>query len=98
MPYARSMHLTLKPGKEQQFRGVMDRDVMPVLKQQGGFREELALVDGNHALGISVWDTQEHARQFETAGRPKILEHLRSVIQGEPRVEAYEVAALARQT
>jgi hypothetical protein len=92
MPYARNLHLTLKAGKEQEFRGVMDREVVPVLKKQGGFQEELALVGNGHAMGITVWDTKEHAQRYETLVLPKVMEHLRSILDGQPRVELFEVA------
>jgi hypothetical protein len=96
MPYARNLHLTLKAGKEQEFRGLMDREIVPVLKKQGGFQEELALVSTGRAMDITTWDTKEHAQRYESSVFPKVLEHLRPIMDGQPRVEMFEVAAQAR--
>jgi heme-degrading monooxygenase HmoA len=96
MEYARNVHVTLKAGKEKEFRGLMEREVLPMLKQQGGFREELAMVTGTRAVGISIWDSKEDAQRYEHSAFPKVLEHLRPIIEGQPKIELFEVATLAR--
>ena len=38
-----------------------------MLKKQDGFRGELSLVNPeNHALGISMWDTEKNAERYRT--------------------------------
>lgn len=92
MRFARNVYFHIKPGKDQEFSKLFDTEVMPMLKKQAGFQNELALVNGPHALGISLWDDRKSADEYETAVYPQVLKKLEPVIEGTPKVERYEVA------
>jgi quinol monooxygenase YgiN len=93
MRFTRHVEFDILPGKEKAFRSTFDNEVVPVMKKQNGFRGELALVDEkNHAIGISLWENRESAEQYRTNTYPKVLETLKPMIQGSPKVETYEVA------
>jgi hypothetical protein len=51
------------------------------------------MVNDDRAIGISLWDNQEHAEEYRTKTYPKVLETLKSVIQGTPSVENFDLAA-----
>lgn len=91
--FTRNVQFAIKPGKSQEFKNVMDRDILPIMKEQDGFRGELALVNENRAVGISCWDTEQHAETYRTNTYPRVLETLKSVIVGTPSVETYDVAS-----
>ena len=91
--FTRNVQFDIKPGKGQEFKSLMDRDILPIMRKQDGFRGELALVNENHAVGISCWDTEQHAETYRTNAYPKVLESLKSVIEGTPSVETYDVAS-----
>jgi len=93
MRYARNVHFQIKPGKDQEFTTLLNNEVLPMLKKQQGFRSELALVNGPHALGISVWEDKQSAEQYATATYPEVLKRLTPVIEGTPKVETYETAS-----
>jgi quinol monooxygenase YgiN len=95
MRYARNVHFEIKPGKTDEFTTLLNSEVMPLLKKQQGFRHELALVNGRHALGISLWDDQKSAESYAAATYPEILRKLNPVIDGTPKVETYDVAVSA---
>ena len=38
MRYARNVHFQIKSGKEQEFAGLFEKDVVPMLRKQNGFR------------------------------------------------------------
>lgn len=90
--YTRNVQFDIKPGKSQEFTSTMEKEIVPLMKKQDGFRGELALVNENHAIGISLWDSQKHAEAYRTNTYPKVLETLKPVIQGTPSVENFDLA------
>ena len=93
MRYARNVHFQIKPGKDQEFTKLLNSEVLPLLKKQQGFRTEIALMNGPHALGISVWEDRQSAEQYAKATYPDVLKTLTPVIEGTPQVETYDVAS-----
>jgi quinol monooxygenase YgiN len=93
MRFARNVQFQLKNGKEAEFKRVFENDVLPILKKEHGFQDELTLVNSNRAMGISLWDNKDSAEKYHTATYPQILEKLSPVIEGTPNVETYEVSA-----
>ena len=91
--FTRNVQFELKPGKSQEFKNTMEKDIMPLMKKQDGFRGELALVNEKHAVGISVWETPKHAETYRTHTYPQVLETLKPVIVGTPSVETFDIAA-----
>ena len=91
MKFARNVHFQLKNGKEQEFNKLVEAEVMPMLRKQNGFKESMTLIDGNRALGISLWDNRGSAETYESSSYPRLLEKLAPVLEGTPRVETYTV-------
>jgi heme-degrading monooxygenase HmoA len=93
MQFARNVHFQIKNGKEKEFTTLFENEVIPVLRKQSGFQNELTLVNPDGALGISVWDSRKSAEAYNTSTYPQILEKLNPVIVGTPKVETYDVTA-----
>jgi hypothetical protein len=91
---ARSVSFHLKPGRAAEFTKVLDKDVIPMLRKQKGFQDEIAFVaaGGSDAVGISVWDLRENAESYARSGYPDVLKALRDVVEGTPQVQTYEVS------
>ena len=64
--FARSVSFHLKPGRATEFSQLVDKDIIPVLRKQKGFQDELTFVapSGADAVGISVWDLKEDAETY----------------------------------
>ena len=92
MKFARNVHFQIKEGKEKEYTTLFENEVIPLLKKQGGFREEMTLLNEKGNLGISVWDDRKSAEAFQTTVYPGILKTLGPVIEGTPTVDTYEVA------
>jgi len=92
--YARSVSFHLKPGRTAEFTQLIDKDVLPVLRKQKGFQDEIALVapGGADAVGISVWDLKENAETYARGAYPGVLKALEQVVEGTPQVQTYEVS------
>jgi hypothetical protein len=92
--FARAVSFHLKPGRAAEFTQLLDKDIIPVLRKQKGFQDEIALIapGGTDAFGISVWDVKENAETYARDAYPGVLKALASVVEGTPRVQTYEVS------
>ena len=93
--FARSVSFHLRPGRAAEFTQLLEKDVIPVLRKQKGFQDEIALVapGGEDALGISLWDLKENAESYARSSYASVIKALAQVIDGTPVVETYEVAS-----
>jgi quinol monooxygenase YgiN len=97
MRFARNVHFQIKNGKEQEFAGLFEKDVLPMLRKSEGFQEEVTLVNPKGAHAISLWNDRKSAEAYQTATYPQVLAKLTTVIEGTPTVETYEtVTSYAR--
>jgi hypothetical protein len=92
--YARRVSFHLKPGRAAEFTQLIDKDVIPVLRKQKGFQDEIAFVaqGGAEAVGISMWDLKENAETYGRGAYAGVLKTLEQVVEGTPRVKTYEVS------
>lgn len=89
----RNVTFQIKAGKTTEFGKVMTNDVLPLLRKQPGFKHELAMVSGNSAVGLSVWEDQRTADQYGTTVYPEVLKKLTPVLEGTPQVTSFDLAA-----
>jgi hypothetical protein len=92
--YARNVTLHLKANSTAEFTRALETDVLPLLRKQNGFKDELAFVaaDGAEAVSISMWDRKESADAYGRDTYPAVLKSLDKVVEGTPTVASYEVS------
>jgi hypothetical protein len=92
--FARRVYMHLKPDSVAQFTQRLEKDVLPLLRKQKGFQDEITFVgqSGREAFGISVWDRAEDAEVYNRGTYPEVAKILASVIDGAPQVETFDVA------
>jgi len=92
--YARIVTLNLKPNQLNSFKEAIDKQVLPMLRKQNGFKDEITLVasGGTEVRTISFWDKKENAEAYNSATYPEVLKALANVIEGTPHVKSYDVA------
>ena len=92
--FARHVTMKLQANSVVEIPRIIESDVLPVLRKQKGFRDEIAFVNPERSLavGISLWDTKEDAEAYNRAGYPEVLKSLSKVLEGTPTVETFEVA------
>ena len=93
MRFARNVQFQIRSGKETEFNTLFEKEVLPMLRKQNGFQEEVTLVNPKGAHFISLWDNRKNAETYETATYPQVLAKLSSFIVGTPSVETYETAS-----
>ena len=91
--YARNVRLHLKPNSGSDFTQTLEKDVLPLLRKQSGFKDEITFLaeDGRDAVAISLWDRKESAEQYGRDIYPQVLKGLTRLVEGTPEVQTYEV-------
>jgi quinol monooxygenase YgiN len=83
-----------KPGKRNDFCNTINEKVLPILRSQPGFKDELILVshtDPNRVLMLSFWNRREDAERYHNEHFSKIAEMVRHLGEGDPVVATYDV-------
>ena len=91
--FARSVSIRLKANSVGEFTRTLENQVIPLLRKQKGFQDEVSLVasNGTEAIGISFWDQQENAEAYSRTTYPEVQKTLAKVLDGTPQVQTYEV-------
>jgi hypothetical protein len=92
--YARNVSMNLKPNTAREFTQTFEKDILPILRKQNGFKDEITFVgtEGKDVVAISLWDRKESADQYGRDTYPQVLKGLSKVVEGTPKVHAYEVS------
>jgi hypothetical protein len=72
---------------------VIEREILPLLRRQKGFLEELVLVapDKTEAVAISLWENKEFAEIYNREFYPEVVKILNKYVEGLPVVKTFEV-------
>lgn len=97
--FARTLTMQLKPNSAPDFTRLVDSDLIPMLRKNSGFCDEIVLVnsDATSAVAVSLWDSKEHAENYSRTGYPEVAKTLARVIEGSPKIEVYQVSNLTFQ-
>ena len=92
--YARNVRMQLKANSSSQFTQTLEKEVIPLLRKQDGFQDEVTFVvpGGTEAYAISFWQSKENAEAYSRTGYPEVLKALGKVVEGTPQLQLYEVA------
>ena len=92
--FARTVRLQLKPNSGAEFTRMVEKDVIPVLRKQQGFKDEITFLpaDGKEAVAISLWERKENAEAYHREAYPGVLTAMASVTEGTPQVHTSEVS------
>lgn len=92
--FARSVSIQLKPSSTKEFTRTLENEIIPLLRKQKGFQDEIAFVvpGGTEAVGISLWDRKENAEAYNRGAYSEVQKALTKVVEGTPEVQTYEVS------
>lgn len=90
---ARKVTVRLRPDALTEFKRVMDRDILPWLRQQAGFLDlvTMFIADSKEVTTISFWDDQADAQAYNAEGYPAALKILNKLLDGTPYVKTFDV-------
>jgi hypothetical protein len=85
--------MQLKPNSVPEFTQKLDKEIIPLLKKQNGFQDEITFVSpsGKEVFGMSLWDGKENAEKYNRTTYPEVAKILNKLVEGTPLVESYEV-------
>ena len=92
--FARISTIPLKAGSTPEYAKIIEKTVIPQLRAQKGFLDEIALVtsDGKTGFGISFWDSKESAEAYSRSGFSAVMKALDPTVAGPPaQVQLCEV-------
>jgi hypothetical protein len=92
--FARRVSMHLKPNSVSELTQRLEKEIIPLLRKQKGFQDEITFVapNGTEAFGISLWEKAENAEAYNRGTYPEVTKILAKVVQGTPQVETYEVS------
>jgi hypothetical protein len=91
--FVRKVTAFLKPSSISKFSILMENEVIPLLRKQAGFQDELTFFAPSEdaVTSISLWDKASDAETYSKATYPAVLKELAALIEGTPKVDTYEV-------
>jgi hypothetical protein len=91
--FVRKVTTLIKPSSISKFGRLMDQEIIPMLRRQNGFQDELTFFDPSEdaVTSISLWDKASNAGIYSRETYPAVLTKLAAPIEGTPAVDTYEI-------
>jgi hypothetical protein len=92
--FARKVSVRLKLDAAGSFIQKMENEIIPLLRKQEGFLDELTLISqgGKEIYAYSFWEKSEDADRYDRTAFREVTDHLADLIDGPLRVHTYMVA------
>ena len=93
--YARNVSFHLKPNMLADYTRAFDKDILPLLRKQNGFKDEITFASSNEidVTAISLWDNKADAEKYNTNSYPEVLKTMARFIEGTPKVQSSDVVS-----
>jgi hypothetical protein len=91
--YARNVSIHLKSNMLSDYTRTFEKDVLPLLRKQNGFKDEITLAGqgGVDVTAISLWENKADAETYNSKAYPEVLKTLAKFIEGTPKVHNFDV-------
>jgi len=91
--FARNVTFHLKSNMLSDYTRTFDKDILPLLRKQNGFKDEITFSSpsGNDVTAVSLWDSKASAEAYNTNAYPDVLKTMAKFIEGTPRVQTSDV-------
>ncbi len=91
--FARNVSIRLKPNMLSDYTQTFEKEVLPLLRKQKGFKDEITFADagGVDVTAISLWENKTDAEAYNTNAYPQVLKTMARFIEGTPTVQRGEV-------
>jgi heme-degrading monooxygenase HmoA len=91
--FTRNLTMKLKPNTAPEFNRLIENEILPLLRKQPGFRDEITFVapERSEVVAISFWETKENCETYNRTGYPELLKIVANVVEGTPKVETFEL-------
>jgi hypothetical protein len=91
--FARNVSFHLKSNMLSDCTKSFEKDVLPMLRKQNGFKDEIILAGPGavEVTAISLWENKKDADNYNTSTYPQVLKTLARFIEGTPQVHTSDV-------
>jgi len=92
--FARKVSVRLKADAVGPFIQKMKEEIIPLLRKQKGFLDELTLISqsGKEIYAYSFWENSEDAERYDRTAFREVTDLLADLIDGAVRIHTYMVA------
>jgi len=92
--FVRKVAVRLKADGAGEFIRKMEDEIIPLLRKQQGFMDELTLISqsGREVYAYSFWENSADAEKYEQAAFAQVNKLLADVTEGAVRIHTYMVA------
>jgi len=92
--FARKVSVRLRADAAGAFIQKMEDEIIPMLRKQKGFLDELTLISqgGKEIYAYSFWETSEDAERYDRTAFRHVTDLLTGLVEGALRVHTYMVA------
>jgi len=92
--FVRKVSMRLKSEAAAQFTLKMEDEIIPLLRKQKGFLDEMTLIaqSGKEVYAYSFWETSDDAEKYDKNEFARVTGMLTNVIEGALRIHTYVVA------
>jgi len=90
--FARYISIHLKSNMFSDYTRAFEHDVLPLLRKQKGFKDEITLSNPGSldVVAISVWENKANAEAYNTNTYPEVLKTFARMIDGTHKVQTFE--------
>ena len=90
--FARNVSIHLKSNALSDYTRTFENDVLPLLRKQKGFKDEITLSNPGSldVIAISLWDNKANAEAYNANTYPEVLKTFARMIDGTPKVQTFE--------
>jgi len=90
--YARNVTFNLKSNNHSDYTRTFENEILPLLRKQKGFKEEITLSNPNsqETIAISLWENKANADAYNTNTYPEVLRTFAKMIDGTPKVQTFD--------
>jgi hypothetical protein len=91
--FARNVSIHLKSNMLSDYTRTFENDVLPLLRKQNGFKDEITFADAGevNVTAISLWENKTDAEAYNTNTYPQVLKTMARFIEGTPKVQTSDV-------
>jgi hypothetical protein len=90
--FARNVSFHLKSNMLSDYTRTLENEILPLLRKQKGFKEEITLSNPGSldAISISLWENRASADAYNANAYPEVLRTFARMIDGTPKVQTFE--------
>ncbi|MGA8063705.1 MAG: hypothetical protein WCF73_01365 [Candidatus Sulfotelmatobacter sp.] len=90
--FARNVSFRLKSNMLSDYTRTFENQVLPLLRKQKGFKDEITLSNPSSVdvIAISLWESKANAEGYNTTAYAEVLKTLARMIDGTPKVQTFE--------